>query len=44
MEGEGKFENHQRCLEDPDRGKPELKTLFDLQGKLPELKVAKIFG
>lgn len=35
--------NYQR-LEDPDRANPELKTLFDLQGKLPELSVARIFG
>lgn len=35
--------NYQR-LEDPDRANPELKTLFELQGKLPELSVARIFG
>lgn len=35
--------NYQR-LEDPDRANPELKTLFDLQAKLPELSVSRIFG
>lgn len=35
--------NYQR-LEDPDRANPELKTLFELQGKLPELSVVRIFG
>ncbi len=35
--------NYQR-LEDPARANPELKTLFELQGKLPELSVARIFG
>lgn len=35
--------NYQR-LEDPDRANPELKTLFDLQDKLPELSVVRIFG
>lgn len=35
--------NYQR-LEDPDRANPELKTLFELQGKLPELSVMRIFG
>lgn len=35
--------NYQR-LEDPDRANPELKTIFELQGKLPELSVARIFG
>jgi antitoxin HicB len=34
--------NYQR-LEDPKRANPELKTLFELAGRLPELNVAKIF-
>lgn len=35
--------NYQR-LEDPERANPELKTLFDLQDKLPELKISNLFG
>jgi antitoxin HicB len=35
--------NYQR-LEDPERANPELKTLFELQEKLPELSVTRIFG